>query len=111
MTFDEAWEKLKSENPDVFTRAEQMADDFEESIQYAYDQGFKSGYKLGKEERPHGKWKETGYETGALGITYRQTQCSNCGWEHALSMWLNFCPNCGADMRGERQIKDVDQEV
>lgn len=51
------------------------------------------------EERPHGEWKETGYETGALGITYRQTQCSNCGWEHALPMWLNFCPNCGAEMR------------
>lgn len=51
------------------------------------------------EEQPQGKWKETGYETGALGITYRQTQCSNCGWEHALPMWWNFCPNCGADMR------------
>lgn len=25
------------------------------------------------EERPKGKWKETGYETGALGITFRQT--------------------------------------
>lgn len=32
-------------------------------------------------ERPKGEWKETGYETGALGITYRQTQCSNCGAE------------------------------
>ena len=51
------------------------------------------------EERPRGEWKETGYETGALGITYRQTQCSNCGWEHALPMWWHFCPNCGADMR------------
>ena len=50
-------------------------------------------------ERPQGEWKETGYETGALGITYRQTQCSNCGWEHALPMWYNFCPNCGAEMR------------
>lgn len=45
-----------------------------------------------------GEWRETGYETGALGITYRQTQCSNCGWEHALPMWWNFCPNCGAKM-------------
>lgn len=50
-------------------------------------------------ERPQGEWKETGYETGALGITYRQTQCSNCGWEHALPMRWNFCPNCGADMQ------------
>lgn len=52
------------------------------------------------DKRPHGEWKETRYET-AIGITYRQTQCSNCGWEHELPMWLNFCPNCGADMRGE----------
>lgn len=54
------------------------------------------------EERPQGEWKETGYETGALGITYRQTQCSNCGWEHALPMWWNFCPNCGAEMRDKK---------
>jgi len=53
----------------------------------------------GNEERPQGEWKETGYETGALGITYRQTQCSNCSWEHALPMWYNFCPNCGSAMR------------
>lgn len=53
------------------------------------------------EERPKGRWIETGYETGALGITYQQTQCSNCGWEYALPTWLYFCPNCGADMRGD----------
>lgn len=55
--------------------------------------------QLEEAERPQGEWKETGYETGALGITYRQTQCSNCGWEHALPMWWNFCPNCGAKMQ------------
>lgn len=60
-----------------------------------------------KEQRPQGEWKETGYETGALGITYRQTQCSNCGWEHALPMWWNFCPNCGADMRSENKFNDL----
>ena len=59
------------------------------------------------EERPRGEWKETGYEADALGITYRQTQCSNCGWEHALSMWWNFCPNCGADMRKPQTQKLV----
>lgn len=60
----------------------------------------KEGYNTARRlyERPQGEWKETGYETGALGITYKQTQCSNCGWEHALPMWWNFCPNCGAKM-------------
>ena len=59
-----------------------------------------------EEEKPTGEWKEMGYETGALGITYKQTQCSNCGWEHALPMWWNFCPNCGADMRKEAENED-----
>ena len=54
---------------------------------------------VAEHERPQGERKETGYETGALGITYQQTQCSNCGWEHALPMWWNFCPNCGAKMQ------------
>ena len=54
-------------------------------------------------EKPQGEWKETEYETGALGITYRQTQCSNCGWEHALPMWWHFCPNCGAAMKKEAE--------
>ena len=28
--------------------------------------------------------------------------CSVCGYEQAISNKLNFCPNCGADMRGEQ---------
>ena len=28
--------------------------------------------------------------------------CSVCGCEQAISNKLNFCPNCGADMRGEQ---------
>lgn len=66
-----------------------------------YSKGYDEGYRRARAmfERPQGEWKETGYETGALGITYRQTQCSNCGWEHALPMWWNFCPNCGASMQ------------
>ena len=27
--------------------------------------------------------------------------CSNCGKAVWLGKWMNFCPNCGADMRGE----------
>lgn len=51
-------------------------------------------------ERRTGEWKETKYET-VIGLTYRQIQCSNCGWGHEPPMWWNFCPNCGADMRKE----------
>lgn len=72
------------------------------TVEYTFEEAFQKTVceqKLYCPQRPKGEWKETGYETGALGITYRQTQCSNCGWEHALPMWWNFCPNCGAEMR------------
>jgi len=32
--------------------------------------------------------------------TVQLSQCSECGYMAAMSMW-NFCPNCGTDMRGE----------
>ena len=76
------------------------------TVEYTFEEAFQKTVceqRLYCPARPKGEWKETGYETGALGITYRQTQCSNCGWEHALPMWLNFCPNCGAKMRKEEK--------
>lgn len=79
-----------------------------QTVDYVFEEAFQKTVceqKLYCPKRLKGKWKETGYETGALGITYRQTQCSNCGWEHALPMWWNFCPNCGADMRGDNDEK------
>lgn len=27
-------------------------------------------------------------------------KCSECGWDHALVIPRNYCPRCGADMRG-----------
>lgn len=73
------------------------------TVEYTFEEAFQKTICENKlycpNKRTQGEWKETGYETGALGITYRQTQCSNCGWEHALPMWWNFCPNCGAEMR------------
>ena len=47
MTFDEVWEKLKSEDPETFTKAEQLADCLIKELEYAYDQGFKRGYNKG----------------------------------------------------------------
>lgn len=60
-------------------------------IQYAYDQGFKSGYELGKEERPHGKWlfKEVTDDHKVYG------QCSVCKLRKRID---NYCPYCGAKM-------------
>ena len=50
-------------------------------------------------EREKGEW---GFETWRDG--YRNLQCSVCGqWIASTSCDLppfNYCPNCGADMRG-----------
>lgn len=51
-------------------------------------------------QRPKGKWIEEGQETGALGIKYTWVKCSECGWSNSLVIPKNYCPNCGADMRG-----------
>ncbi|MBQ5600129.1 MAG: hypothetical protein IIU67_08785, partial [Lachnospiraceae bacterium] len=40
-------------------------------------------------DRPKGEWKWT-----------HGGQCSECGF-HNTNFDFNFCPNCGADMRGE----------
>ena len=40
-------------------------------------------------ERKKGEW---------INNTNGTFECSLCGWKHSRS---NYCPNCGADMRGE----------
>ena len=65
-------------------------------------------YELGKEERKKGKWIE--------GRDKRFVKCSKCGMEitknelAGISLFgknePNYCPNCGADMRGEQDEID-----
>lgn len=45
-----------------------------------------------EEERPQGKWIDTGDMNEYWAEEY---QCSICG---AKNHWNNFCPNCGARM-------------
>lgn len=45
--------------------------------------------------RPHGEWQEP-FESN--GKTYHK--CTNCHISSELILFGNFCPNCGADMRG-----------
>lgn len=45
-------------------------------------------------ERKKGKWQITSIKSETWGV------CSNCNFKQKAGK-LNFCPNCGADMRGE----------
>lgn len=48
-----------------------------------------------RKKRPRGKWEIIGDEVGIDCI-----QCSRCGvWRFGRKE--NYCPNCGADMRGD----------
>lgn len=59
-------------------------------------------------EVKHGKWKKKPEKIVAYGDIYNVNirYCSECGWEIRNPGWLKcewyFCPNCGADMRGEK---------
>ena len=65
-----------------------------------------------KFSRPHGEWKdkEVFNETDDDHIVdeWQSARCSVCGKYHTTPYMyyfdnFNFCPNCGADMRGEEE--------
>lgn len=47
------------------------------------------------EERPHGEWKEMWHSGKDV------YSCSECFEAYKMPILYNFCPNCGADMRGK----------
>ena len=54
--------------------------------------------ELEEVEVVHGKWDNYSITSEYSGQTYYNFKCSVCGDNHGV-MW-DFCPNCGADMRG-----------
>lgn len=81
----------------------------------AYCKGLEDGKKIA---RPKGKWIE---HEDYCGDTYYT--CSNCGGDWCtiegtpVDNMMNFCPNCGADMRStdeglhERAVSDLSKTV
>ena len=70
---------------------------------------YEVGYTRGQSERPKGEWKHgrelsRSYIGDALRrINYEDWHCSNCHCvvEQSIKPKWSYCPNCGADMRGE----------
>ena len=67
----------------------------------ATEQAYKSGYEDGKRDAvKHGRWEP---RTDSFGFV-RCSVCHDCNiyddWADGKK-W-NYCPNCGADMRGDR---------
>ena len=61
--------------------------------------GMLNGLPSAEPEQKKGKWI---YDTERVmnnGGIYSQYHCSECGFQSVSHM--NFCPYCGADMRGE----------
>lgn len=66
--------------------------------------GHKDDVNYSAEERKTGKWID-GKRMKNDGTFYWFRQCDQCGYERNdcdTEKDSNFCPNCGADMRGEQ---------
>ena len=51
-------------------------------------------------ERPRGEWVDMSDGGRIKYIWYEKYMCNKCG-ERGTSAW-SFCPNCGADMKGDK---------
>lgn len=83
------------------------------ALQYDRDQ-YEKGYEDGRASlRPKGEWigEADGYADGEL--VYDVWYCSECDYcvDDGIDdpdLLPNFCPNCGADMRGEKDERKAD---
>lgn len=78
------------------------------SIRDAFGKGFRIGVQK-TANRPHGEWLEVEvlpevYDIEGVKTWCSEMQCDQCGFRFTAIeghiRQYNFCPNCGADMRG-----------
>ena len=53
-------------------------------------------------ERKHGKWRTALLDHESFGVRPKVLYCSEC--KQAIAFPTNFCPNCGASMRGDDDV-------
>lgn len=74
----------------------------------AYDDGYETGYLQGKYDwiaKKKGHWNFIGdqmFECTECGVCYTQSQFDQMRVRITDSISPNFCPNCGADMKGKQ---------
>ena len=70
--------------------------DVEKSLRNMFERGYKQGYKEALKKRPKGEWIHG--DNPFKDIWF----CSECKpFKKGVTEKTNFCPNCGADMRGK----------
>ena len=80
--------------------------DMERIEQMAYDIGYQRGYEKGKADRPQGEWIRDMYWSRGAGMGEEYGffyKCSLCEYEVENGYTrcsFNFCPHCGARMKG-----------
>ena len=65
--------------------------------EYVFHEGYRRGFEDGKADRPKGEWIYI--DEPIIGNPYGRYKCSKCDLEEPFTS--DFCPNCGADMRGK----------
>lgn len=74
----------------------------------AYGDGYETGYLQGKYDwiaKKKGRWNFIGdqmFECTECGVCYTQSQFDQMRVRITDSISPNFCPNCGADMKGKQ---------
>lgn len=81
-----------AEEPYQLTRADEI-------LNHAFEISASCVYNLPSAEREKGEWVDDVAYYDEQGCPCIVTRCNRCGGVGAIS---NFCPNCGADMRKEK---------
>lgn len=88
---------------DMAIEALKMADSLERLHEIVHEQ--EEIVKILDEERPKGNWDFAGdnmFRCTECGVLYTYKQLEHLKKHTTDSTFPNFCPRCGADMRGER---------